>query len=182
MKNKKAEPTLNNLEDVNAALLNIAALQLHAEKIENEMNQKILDVKKTYEPRIKELVNKIPEYENQLALYCETNKKEFASSRSKELTYGRIGFRTSKPSLKLINTKKYTWAWVTEKFSNLFGTKYVKTDLVLEKNKVLSDFEKGILDKEKLETAGVKVSQSENSFYEINWDTIKIEDQAARKA
>ena len=170
------QQTLNNFDDVNAVLLNIAALQLNADKKENEMNTKILDIKKLHEPSIKELKDKIIHYEDQLAEFCKANKKEFVYSRSKELTYGRIGFRHGKSALKLINTKKFTWDYAKEKFQTLFNTKYINVETTLNKTKILADADKDILTADQLQAAGCKVVKGESSFYEIKWDEIKLVD------
>lgn len=173
---KNNNPALESFDDVNAVLLNIAALQLLADKKENEMNTKILDIKKLHEPAIKELKDKIVNYEDQLAEFCKANKKEFTASRSRELTYGRIGFRHGKSALKLINAKKFTWEYVKEKFQTLFNTKYINVETTLNKTKILSDFDKDILTADELLTTGCKVVKSESSYYEINWDEIKLVD------
>ena len=170
------QPALKNFDDVNAVLLNIASLQLTADKKEVEMNTKILNIKKLHEPDIKELKDKIVHYEGQLAEFCKSNKKEFISSRSKELTYGRIGFRYGKLALKLVNTKKYTWEYAKEKFQTLFATKYIDVETTLNKIKILADANKEILTAEQLLSAGCKVVKGESSFYEIKWDEIKLVD------
>jgi phage host-nuclease inhibitor protein Gam len=166
---------LKTFDDVNAVLLNIAALQLHADKKETEMNKKILDIKKLHEPDIKELKDKIVHYEDQLSEFCKANKKEFASSRSRELTYGRIGFRHGKSALKLIS-KKFTWEYVKEKFQTLFNTKYINVETTLNKTKILADADREILTADQLLAAGCKVVKGESSYYEINWDEIKLVD------
>ena len=170
------QPALKNFDDVNAVLLNIAALSLTADKKEAEMNTKILNIKKLHEPEIKQLKDKIIHYEYQLAEFCKSNKKEFVFSRSKELTYGRIGFRYGKSALKLVNTKKFTWEYAKEKFQTLFNTKYINVETTLNKTKILDDANKEILSAEQLLAAGCKVVKGESSFYEIKWDEIKLVD------
>ncbi|MBI1936692.1 MAG: host-nuclease inhibitor Gam family protein [Ignavibacteriales bacterium] len=167
--------SLKTFDDVNAALLNLAALTLNAEKKENEMKQKILDIKKQCEPDIKELKDKIVKLEEQIAGFCKVNKREFSAARSKEFTYGRIGFRTGKWTLKFIS-KKFNIEFTKQKIMDMFGTKYVDIETKLNKNKVLADAKKGILSDEKLAAAGIKRTKGESSFYEINWDEIKLVD------
>ncbi|MBX3008647.1 MAG: host-nuclease inhibitor Gam family protein [Melioribacteraceae bacterium] len=169
------QPVLNSVEDVNDVLLNIAVLTNLAQTKENKLQKKIIEITKIHEPDIKELKEKILHYENQIHEFCKRNKKEFASTRSKKLTYGTIGFRFGKSSLKLVNTKKFTWEYAKEKFSNLFATKYITIETSLNKQKILSDADKGLLTADQLEAAGCKVSKSEKSYYEINWTEIKIE-------
>jgi phage host-nuclease inhibitor protein Gam len=173
--NQIKQPALNTIEDVNDVLLNIAVLTNLAQEKENKLQRKIIQITQIHEPDIKELKEKILQYENQIHEFCKRNKKEFSPARSKKLTYGTIGFRFGKSSLKLVNTKKFTWEYAKEKFSNLFATKYINIETSLNKQKILTDADKGLLTTEQLETAGCKVAKSEKSFYEINWAEIKIE-------
>jgi len=138
------------------------------------MKQQLLNIKQVSEPCIKELLDKVTELESLVYKFCKTNKKLFSNQRSRALTYGRIGFRTGQAALKLTNTKKYTWEYVKEKFQDLFNTKYVTVEIKLDKTKILSDAGKDLLTVNTLENAGVKVVKSEKSFYEINWDEIKL--------
>jgi phage host-nuclease inhibitor protein Gam len=173
-KNSNKQQSLKSFENVNKVLLNIAALQVNADKKENEMNEKILALKKQFEPGIKELNDKILFFEDQLTKFCKIHKKEFTSARSRDLTYGKIGIRTGKPSLKLTG-KKITWDNVKEKFKALYKNNYINTETSLNKIKILADAEKGLLSQKQLNEAGCKVVQAESSFYQINWDKIKLE-------
>jgi len=172
-KNKHTTGVLSSFKEVNDTLGLIAVLQLEAEKRENEMNKKLLDIKQKAEPEIKVLQDKIAEYESKLEAFCKSNKKEFAVFRSKDLTYGRIGFRTGKWALKFIS-KKFNLESAKQKLMDLFGTKYVDIETKLNKNKILNSIEKGLLTDEKLALAGMKRVKGETSFYEIDWDQIKL--------
>ncbi len=176
MKQKKSkQPALKTLEDVNDVLYKIATLQNTVDKKTAKMNNELLDVKKKYEPEITEMQNTIIICESQLNEFCKANKKEFSVTRSKELTYGRIGFRTGKNSLKLLS-KKFTWEFVKEKFLNMFSSRYVETKFQLDKDKIIKDSEKGIITTEQLALAGCKLVKGESSYYEINWDEIKVQE------
>jgi hypothetical protein len=58
---------------------------------------------------------------------------------------------------------------------DLFGAKYVDTVIKLNKRKILSDLKKGILTIEKIAAAGLKKTNKEKFYYDINWDEIKID-------
>lgn len=166
---------INSLEDVNAVLLNIAALTLSVNKKETKMNELILDLKKDFEPDIKQLKEKIVLYEEQLQLFGKKNKKLFNIKRSADVTYGRVGFRAGKKALRLIKPKDFSWEYVREKLQDLFGAKFIKVKSSIKKTEVLNAFDKGTINEETLDSIGVKVTQGEEFFYKINWDTIKIE-------
>jgi phage host-nuclease inhibitor protein Gam len=172
--NTNKKNLLKSFDDADGILLNIAMLQVNAEQKENEMNGIILDMKKQFEPGIKELKEKIEFYEEQLDQFCKSNKKEFSAARSRDLTYGKIGLRTGKPSLKLAGSK-ITWDAVKDKFKTLHRKSYLNTETSINKIKVLADVEKGVLTEKQLLETGCKVVKTESSFYQINWDQIKIE-------
>jgi len=171
---KQTKLAINGYDEVNETLQIIAVLQLTAENKENELQSKIIELKKLYEPAVKELRDKIADQESRLEEFCKSNKKDFTDQRSRELTFGRIGYRTGKSSLKLLN-KKFNWEWVKDKFQDLFNLKYINVETSLNKTKIISDAERDILSVEQLEAAGVKVVKGESPYYEINWDEIKVE-------
>lgn len=165
---------LKSFDDVNGVLLNIAALQLNAEKKENSMNEMILDIKKKFEPEIKQLQDAIEPFEKQLIEFSKANKKAFKDKRSTSLTYGTVGFRSGKKALRLLNAKKFTWEYIKEKLELLYGTKYVKVKTTIKKTEIVNDVEKGLITEATLsEVLKAKVSQSDEFYYKINWDEIK---------
>ncbi len=175
MKQKQNKRSLiNTYDEVNETLQIIAVMQLTADSKENELQNKIIELKKQYEPDIKELRNKISEQEERLADFCKSHKKDFTDQRSYELTFGRIGYRFGKSALKLIN-KKFNWEWAKEKFQDLFNLKYINVETTLNKTKIIADAEKKLLSDEQLEAAGVKIVKGETPYYEIKWDEIKVE-------
>ena len=171
--NNKAE--LKSFAEVDQALFDIAAMQLTADKLENDMNERILQIKNESEQGITNAKERIKVIEKQLNEFCKKNKTEFLSPRSKTLVYGKIGFRTGQETIKPIS-KKYNGEYITQKFFDLFGAKYVVTKLTLNKEKVISDAKRGLLSDEQLETVGVKKVQGESSFYEIFFDKIRLVD------
>jgi hypothetical protein len=173
---KNNYPALKTFDEVNDTLFKIAALELTIEKDENDLNVIILDLKKRYETPILEMNNKVLDFKSQLEEFGKSNKKLFTDQRSRVLTYGRIGFRAGKNSLKLINPKKWSWDRVKEKLQDLFGIKYVSVSIVIDKVKIISDFEKNIITPEKLEAAGMKIFKGEKFFYEIDKEKIKLEE------
>ncbi|EPB8267097.1 host-nuclease inhibitor Gam family protein [Campylobacter coli] len=93
---------INNLEDVNLALKKVAELSVKIEKINGEVTLACNE--------IKVLSDELKYIEQCITTFCENNKHEFAEKRSKEFTFGKIGYRLSK-SVSLPRVK--------EKFDNL---------------------------------------------------------------
>ncbi len=167
--------TLTNYEEVNDFIAQIAAIRLTADSKENEMNKLILATKTNFEPEIKILRDKADLLEKQIQEFCNLKKKDFNLNRSRELTFGKIGFRTGKASLKIKNAKTFTWDRVLEKVQNIFGMKYLKVQTELNKSQLLLDYEKGLLDDEKITAIGCKVVKAEKFFLDIDYDKIKLE-------
>ncbi|GEM_PF-2350815 len=175
MKTQNQQPALKTLEDVNAALASIAALTTLAQKDEAKMNERILAVKKECETKINDYLDKIELYESQLREFGKSNSKLFmGKKRSIALTYGIIGFRKGVDALSFIS-KKFNAEFAKQKMLDLFGAKYVDTVIKLNKRKILSDLKKGILTIEKIAAAGLKKTNKEKFYYDINWDEIKID-------
>ena len=172
MKNNN-QPALKSFNEVDDTLFKIAALELTIEKDENEFNEIRLDLLKRYETPILEMKNKVLEFKKQLEEFGKVNKKQFADQRSRSLTYGKIGFRSGKNALKIIDPKKWSWDRIKEKLQTLFGTKYVSVKITINKTKIIADFEKKLITADKLEAAGIKISKGDKFFYE---EKIKLEE------
>jgi phage host-nuclease inhibitor protein Gam len=174
MKTQTDQTALNTLDDVNATILNIAVLQLNADKKENAMNEMLIDIKKKNEPDIKLYRDKIAVLESQLKEFAKKNKKLFKDKRSMDLTYGRVGYRSGKKALKLLDSKKFTWEYFKEKLESLYGVKYVKVTTKLKKTEIINAVESGSISQETItDVLKAKVSSTEQFFYKIDWDKIR---------
>jgi len=173
MKERVSTNKLITFDQVDDTLFKLAHCKIARENKENDMNKKILNIKKDYEPGINEMDDMIAEYEELIEDFLNRNKKEFTLARSKKLTYGIIGFRTGKSALKLI--KGFNWEIVKGKFSDLFKTKYINVKTTFNKSKVIADAEKGIIAEAVLYLAGCKLVKGETAFYEINLESIEKE-------
>lgn len=162
-------------QEVDEALSTMAALMLSADKKEIKMNQEILEIKKKYEVDITELRAKADVYENDIKEFCLLNKTDFKTNRSKELTFGKVGFRTCGAALKALS-KAWNWARIEEKIKELFSNKYVVVKTKLNKPKILQDANAGILTEAQLQAAGCKIEKGEVFFIEIDFSQIKLED------
>ncbi len=174
--NHKGQTSLKSFDDVDETLYHIAELTLDINDTENEMQKEILAVKNKFEPRIDKFSKAVKILEKEVDEFLKKNKKQFDTKRSRELNYGRVGFRTGKNALRLLS-KKFNWEFAKEKFLNLFSSKYIETEIKLNKTKILADADKGILTAEQLAAAGCKITRNESSFYELNLEKIKKEEE-----
>ena len=116
---------INSFEDVNLALKKVAELSVKIEKINGEVTLACNEIKEARAGEIKVLSDELKYIEQYITTFCENNKYEFAEKRSKEFTFGKIGYHLSK-SVSLPRVK--------EKFDNLikalksYGLKRVVKD------------------------------------------------------
>jgi len=176
MKQKKIKNGLTTFKEVDETIACIAVMRLMADNKENQMNQQILKIKTNFETNIIELRDKADKLEKDVKAFCISRKKEFATNRSKEMTYGRIGFRLGKGALKLLNSRTFTWDRVKEKAESLFGLKYIrKVETLLDKAKIIQDADNGGLTPEQIQALGCKVEKSDNFFLDIDYTKVKME-------
>ncbi|EOH4308298.1 host-nuclease inhibitor Gam family protein, partial [Campylobacter jejuni] len=87
---------INSFEDVNLALKKVAELSVKIEKINGEVTLACNEIKEARAGEIKVLSDELKYIEQCITTFCENNKHEFAEKRSKEFTFGKIGYRLSK--------------------------------------------------------------------------------------
>ncbi len=87
-------PELKNWEDVNEALRLIAEAQNEIAIVEAGMNVQIDTIKLTYEEKIQKYKKQIKQQELLIKEYT-TDKKDQLDGKTKDLTFGRVGFRKS---------------------------------------------------------------------------------------
>lgn len=170
----KQTKKLKSFEEVNSTLLEIGMAQTKVESLTADMNEEILRVKEAFEKEVKPLQEKIKTKEKLISAFCRSNKSEFKTKRTLKLTFGKVGYRTGKMALGLIN-KKWTWDRAAEAFSKMFSLKYVKIETVLKKDEVIDAYSEGKLDADTLTACGVKIKQAERFHYSINYNKIKAD-------
>ncbi|HIJ95804.1 MAG TPA: hypothetical protein HPP94_08735 [Desulfuromonadales bacterium] len=104
MARKRIEGTLfSSWNDVDCALMEIGGIDRELGLLESSQNEKIDQVK----TQTKELATPLQCKKNALELaikeYCEANKPEFIKVKTKQLTFGEVGFRlTTKILIKRV--------------------------------------------------------------------------------
>jgi Mu-like prophage host-nuclease inhibitor protein Gam len=88
------EPELKNWEDVNQALRLIAEARNEIAIVEAGMNVQIDTIKLTYEEKINEYKKQIKQQELMIKEFT-TDQKDQLDGKTKDLTFGRVGFRKS---------------------------------------------------------------------------------------
>ena len=97
---------INSFSDVDVALKRLCELSVGIEKINGEVTLECNRVKEARKSEVERLESEKSFLEQQITLFCEDNKAEFAEKRSKEFTFGEIGYRLTKSvSLPRIKAK-----------------------------------------------------------------------------
>lgn len=95
---------INSFSDVDVALKRLCEVSVGIEKINGEVTLECNRIKEARKSEVERLESEKSYIEQQITLFCEDNKAEFAEKRSKEFTFGEIGYRISKsvrvPSVK----------------------------------------------------------------------------------
>jgi len=101
---KKKETTLHSWNEVNKLLKELGEKQIKAENLEGEQTIKINEIKAAYDLKGGELKAEIKAIEENIELFCEANKEEFLTERTKKMTFGFISYRLTE-SLTIKNVK-----------------------------------------------------------------------------
>ncbi len=87
---------INSFSDVDVALKRLCEVSVGIEKINGEVTLECNRIKEARKSEVERLESEKSYIEQQITLFCEDNKAEFAEKRSKEFTFGEIGYRISK--------------------------------------------------------------------------------------
>lgn len=97
---------VKDLPDIDTALRRICELTVNIEQLNGELTLEINALKEQKRSAVEKLVTEKTYLEQQITLFCEDNKALFAQKRSKEFTFGEIGYRISKSvSVPRVKTK-----------------------------------------------------------------------------
>lgn len=96
-KNKKPTqlPKYQSWEEVNAALREVGDLNRQIAGIEATLNEGINSLKLDAEAKVVPLALRKTELEENIKMFTEHHKDEFTDSKTKFLTFGKVGFRKS---------------------------------------------------------------------------------------
>jgi phage host-nuclease inhibitor protein Gam len=86
---------IENWNDVDLALFEIARRSLETAALEADLGLEIQEVRGRFEGRIEALRAERDDIEGRVAAFCLARREEFSEKRSRRLRFGRIGFRAS---------------------------------------------------------------------------------------
>lgn len=97
------EPALKSWEEVNGTLKKIREAEIAMTDISTIAEKLILDIKQKAEEDAQQYKDKIKQYELQVKEYTTIHRDEMLPAKSKEMSFGQVGFRMS---TKVILPKK----------------------------------------------------------------------------
>ncbi len=163
-RNRAACVKIQDLNQSNQVLREIASLQNELQIIDGQADQKIAKIKEQAALEGEKKRKRIIELEQGLSVYAEYNKADlFPEKRSVDLPYGRIGFhRSTKIHIKHKPENKSTLALLKKLF---------KGQAIRIKEEVDKD-ELNAWPSEKLAQINATKDQNDNFYYEIDRDEV----------
>lgn len=159
---------IKNYEDVNLTLKRLAELSVALEKINGEVTLECNRIKESRASEVERINNEKKYLEQCIAGFCEDNKGDFAEKRSKEFTFGTIGYKL---------TKSVTLPRIKEKVEKLlvalksYGcTKCIKYEETIDKDEIVE------LDDSTLVKLGLKRTIKDNFRIVPKIESLEIKD------
>lgn len=146
-----------NFSDVDSALKRLCELEVAMSEINGEVTLKCNEIKDARKNEIEKLDSEKKYIEQQITIFCEENKGEFAEKRSKEFNFGKIGYKVSKSISGIPRIKEKL-----EKFINTL--KSFKLDNCIKYEETVNKDELVELDDATLVKLGLKRAIKDN-FY-----------------
>lgn len=159
---------IKNYEDVNLTLKRLAELSVALEKINGEVTLECNRIKESRASEVERINNEKKYLEQCITNFCEDNKGDFAEKRSKDFTFGTIGYKL---------TKSVTLPRVKEKVEKLlvalksYGcTKCIKYEETIDKEEIVE------LDDSTLVKLGLKRTIKDNFRIVPKIESLEIKD------
>ena len=150
---------------VDNALKRLCELEVAINKINGEITLKCNEIKEAKKAEIEKIDSEKKYIEQQITIFCEENKSEFADKRSKEFVFGKIGYKLSK-SVSLPRVK--------EKVANLIkALKSYKLDHCIKYEETLDKDEIVELDDSSLVKLGLKRVIKDNFRIEVKIESLE---------
>jgi phage host-nuclease inhibitor protein Gam len=133
------------------------------QKIQAEMDIKMTEIREKYSDKIAGLTDVKEKCLEKLQHFATSTPEYFTNKKSLELSHGKIGFRTSTPSLKAL--KGFTWPSITNLLEE-FLPDFVRTKSEPDKEALLAARDQKEVS-DLFTKCGIKVEQAETFFVEL---------------
>lgn len=151
---------ITTIEEADNALKDLCALNRELDLINIDTQEKVDAIKAQAQASAMPVNQQIEVLGAALNAFCVANKKElFAKSKSKQVTFGLLGFRLS---TKLKTQSKVKWDQVLGRLQDMNLNDYIRTKQEVDKEKLKSASETVIKE------AGCQLVQEDVFFYELD--------------
>lgn len=173
---KETPVTIRSWEDVDRSLLRIGKEEAFIAKKEAELNKQVQLLTDKAQIVTEYSRNTIKNNSDAIMEFCIKNKDQFKSVKSKTFSYGEVGFRSLPGKIQLIS-KKFNWEIAVKLVREIFGKKYLRVSLELNKEKLLeaSQRKRRPLDPGDLQKCGIKIQKGEKFFLQAKWEEVQKE-------
>ena len=151
---------INDFDDADKAMKELCEIKQIVSTENNILNKHLDDLKMVSTNKLQPLLSREKELEKMLKTYAIKNKKEFTEKRSKELTFGIIGFRKSS-AIAYNNARD-----VITKLQELGMNQCFKITERIDKNE-LSKFKDSVL-----ERLGVKRKEKDEFYLKLKYEEV----------
>lgn len=167
---KHIKPTISTRAQAEATLGELNRLTIERNRVQLDMEEKILAVRATHEGPIAAYNKQIAEQVELLEGWASENADEFGKLKSLTMQHGTLGWRQS---TKLKTLAKWTWDRVLEKLKLLKLHEYVRTKEEVNKD-VIRDhlMNYGELVGTEAKEVGVRLAVEDTFFVEPNLEQI----------
>jgi len=163
---------IKSFEELDQSLLVLGKAKAELQRQEATMNEEIQKIKDKFAEDTAELMGITASLEDAIESFCIAHKSEFDATRTKILNHGKVGFRTNPPKVLQLNKK-----WKVESsiafLKKLFGKKYLREKLEIDKEAILADYAIDKIKDEDLAGAGLRIEQEETFICEPDWTKIE---------
>lgn len=159
---------IKNYEDVNLTLKRLAELSVALEKINGEVTLECNRIKESRASEVERINNEKKYLEQCITNFCEDNKGDFAEKRSKEFTFGTIGYKLTKSVTLPRNKEKVEKLLVALKSYGC--TKCIKYEETIDKDEIVE------LDDSTLVKLGLKRTIKDNFRIVPKIESLEIKD------
>lgn len=166
MGKKQTTIIIASINDADRALERIGELKRHIAGAENDADEKIAEIRAELVSETKLTREALDQNEAALEAWAEANKGElFKEPRSRELNWGRVGFRMT--PWKIVAIGKLKAETIIEKIRAAKLTQLIRSKEEIDKEKALN------YSNEDLAKCGLKKKQSDEFFYETKEIEVK---------
>ena len=159
------------LEQIDTKLMQLATHYYTVEVIEAEMTEKIKAMREAAKNDIGPAQKTIKEIESEIKAFVESNVEMFKVKRTIELNHGKIGFRKSPGSLKLLPS--WTWKKVVSAMEAVKGmAKYLIVKKDVDRNQLLGDLRNNLISTALSEKCGVSINDRDEVVIELKHERL----------